>query len=42
MENLEDNPLPFELDTANALTICILVCVSIISMCLNNELKIIA
>jgi len=42
LENLEDNPLPFELDTANALTICILVCVSIISMCLNNELKIIA
>jgi len=42
MKNLKENSLPFELDTANALMICILVCVSIISMYLDNELKITA
>ncbi|MHB8076505.1 zinc dependent phospholipase C family protein [Desulfosporosinus fructosivorans] len=42
LRNLEESPLPFELDTANALTICILVCVSILSMCLDNQLKITA
>lgn len=39
LKDLKYNPLPYELDTANALNICISVCVSIISMCLNNQLK---
>lgn len=42
MKTIKENPFPFEWDTANALTICILVCVSIISMCLDDDLKIAA
>lgn len=40
LKTIKGNSLPFELDTANALTVCILVCVSILSMCLDHELKI--
>ncbi|HWQ42005.1 MAG TPA: zinc dependent phospholipase C family protein, partial [Desulfosporosinus sp.] len=40
IKTIKENPLPFELDTANALTVCILVCVSILSICLDHELKI--
>lgn len=40
LKEIKENLLPFELDTANALKISILVCVSILAMCLNDELKI--
>lgn len=40
LKTIKENSLPFEFDTANALTVCILVCVSILSLCLDHELKI--
>ena len=40
IKKVKENPLPFELDTANALMVCIIVCVSILSMCLDDKLKI--
>ena len=40
LKTIKENSLPFELDTANAFTVCILVCISILSMCLDHELKI--
>ena len=36
----KDNPFPYEWDTANAVSICVLVCVSLISMCIENQLEI--
>jgi len=37
---LRDDLIPYEWDTANAINICVSVCVSLISMCIENQLKI--
>lgn len=37
---IKDNLFPYEWDTANAVSICVLVCVSLISMCIQNQLEI--
>ncbi|MDR3539471.1 MAG: zinc dependent phospholipase C family protein [Desulfosporosinus sp.] len=36
---LKDNLFLYEWDTANAVSICVIVCVALISMCIENQLK---